>query len=112
MQRVSDAGFGGLSLKRFAVSVDKSTGRWDGGLVIHRCRFLSLVLRLPRRWWVYPGVSRLDYDAVHEGGYFPVRIESNCDTEIARWLERHPKVSRVLPGLESHPQHALALRQT
>jgi hypothetical protein len=37
---------------------------------------------------IYPGVSRLDYDAVHEGGYFPVRIESNCDTEIARWLER------------------------
>jgi cystathionine beta-lyase/cystathionine gamma-synthase len=33
--------------------------------------------------------------------------------EIARWLERHPKVSRVLhPGLESHPQHALAMRQT
>ena len=32
---------------------------------------------------------------------------------IARWLERHPKVARVLhPGLESHPQHALALSQT
>ncbi len=31
---------------------------------------------------------------------------------VARWLERHPKVSAVLhPGLESHPQHALALRQ-
>ncbi len=32
--------------------------------------------------------------------------------EVARWLERHPKVSAVLhPGLESHPQHELALRQ-
>jgi cystathionine beta-lyase/cystathionine gamma-synthase len=32
---------------------------------------------------------------------------------IARWLEKHPKVSAVLhPGLESHPQHDLALRQT
>jgi O-succinylhomoserine sulfhydrylase len=32
--------------------------------------------------------------------------------ELARWLERHPKVARVFyPGLESHPQHALALRQ-
>jgi len=32
--------------------------------------------------------------------------------EIARWLEKHPKVSAVLhPGLESHPQHDLALRQ-
>jgi cystathionine beta-lyase/cystathionine gamma-synthase len=32
--------------------------------------------------------------------------------EIARWLEKHPKVAAVLhPGLESHPQHELALRQ-
>ncbi len=32
--------------------------------------------------------------------------------EIARWLEQHSKVSRVHhPGLPSHPQHALALRQ-
>jgi cystathionine gamma-lyase len=32
--------------------------------------------------------------------------------EVARWLERHPKVSAVLhPGLPSHPQHQLALRQ-
>jgi cystathionine gamma-lyase len=31
---------------------------------------------------------------------------------LAQWLERHPKVSAVLhPGLPSHPQHALALRQ-
>jgi len=31
---------------------------------------------------------------------------------VARWLERHPPVSAVLhPGLESHPQHELALRQ-
>jgi cystathionine gamma-lyase len=32
--------------------------------------------------------------------------------EIARFLEEHPKVERVIyPGLESHPQHALARRQ-
>ncbi len=31
---------------------------------------------------------------------------------IARFLEKHPKVERVhYPGLESHPQHALAKRQ-
>jgi cystathionine gamma-lyase len=31
---------------------------------------------------------------------------------IAQWLEKHPKVSRVFyPGLESHPQHALAKGQ-
>lgn len=32
---------------------------------------------------------------------------------IARWLEKRPEVAAVLhPGLESHPQHELALRQT
>jgi cystathionine gamma-lyase len=31
---------------------------------------------------------------------------------IAAWLEGHPAVERVVyPGLESHPQHGLALRQ-
>jgi O-succinylhomoserine sulfhydrylase len=32
--------------------------------------------------------------------------------ELARWLEKHRNVARVhYPGLESHPQHALAMRQ-
>ena len=32
--------------------------------------------------------------------------------EIARWLEAQPGIGRVYyPGLPSHPQHALALRQ-
>jgi O-succinylhomoserine sulfhydrylase len=31
---------------------------------------------------------------------------------VAHWLERHPRVARVYyPGLQSHPQHALAMRQ-
>jgi cystathionine gamma-lyase len=31
---------------------------------------------------------------------------------VARWLENHPAVERVLyPGLESHPQHQLARKQ-
>lgn len=31
---------------------------------------------------------------------------------IARWLERHPRVTQVnYPGLESHPQHAVAAEQ-
>jgi cystathionine gamma-lyase len=44
-----------------------------------------------------------------------VRMEEHNRSalEIARWLEKHPQVSAVLhPGLESHPQHMLALRQT
>ena len=43
-----------------------------------------------------------------------VRMERHVRTAaaIARWLEAHPRVTRVLyPGLESHPQHALAARQ-
>jgi cystathionine gamma-lyase len=43
-----------------------------------------------------------------------LRMERHCDNalKIAHHLERHAKVSRVIyPGLESHPQHALAKRQ-
>lgn len=43
---------------------------------------------------LYPGVSRLDYDAGHEGGLFPRHIESNTDPDVARWLE---SVIRVVP---------------
>ena len=39
------------------------------------------------------------------------RHSSNAMT-IARYLEKHPKVARVIyPGLESHPMHAVAARQ-
>lgn len=32
--------------------------------------------------------------------------------ELARWLEKQPQVARVhYPGLSSHPQHALAMKQ-
>jgi O-succinylhomoserine sulfhydrylase len=38
--------------------------------------------------------------------------QSAAALELARWLEAHPAVARVFyPGLESHPQHALARRQ-
>jgi cystathionine gamma-lyase len=43
-----------------------------------------------------------------------LRIERSCANalELAHWLEREPKVRKVYyPGLESHPQHALARRQ-
>ncbi len=36
---------------------------------------------------IYPGISRLDFDFKHEGGVFPVHIESNNDPNIAHWLE-------------------------
>jgi hypothetical protein len=37
---------------------------------------------------IYPGINRLDYDFEHEGGYFPVHIESNTEPEVAEWLEK------------------------
>jgi len=38
--------------------------------------------------------------------------QSERALELARWLEGHSKVARVhYPGLASHPQHALAVRQ-
>ena len=41
-----------------------------------------------------------------------MKAQSAAALELARWLERHRAVQRVhYPGLESHPQHALAKRQ-
>jgi cystathionine gamma-lyase len=43
-----------------------------------------------------------------------LRMERHCDNAlaIAGALERHPRIEKVFyPGLESHPQHALARRQ-
>lgn len=44
----------------------------------------------------------------------PLRMRQSSESSlaIAQWLEKHPKVTRVLyPGLPSHPQHELAKRQ-
>lgn len=44
----------------------------------------------------------------------PVRMKQHCENamKIARFLEKHPKVQRVIyPGLTSHPQYSLASRQ-
>ncbi len=43
-----------------------------------------------------------------------LRMQRHCDSalQLARWLETQPSVDRVFhPGLDSHPQHALAARQ-
>jgi cystathionine gamma-lyase len=43
-----------------------------------------------------------------------LRVERTCQNAqaIAEWLEKHPKVEKVIyPGLASHPQHALAKKQ-
>lgn len=41
-----------------------------------------------------------------------MKAHSASALALAQWLERHPRVARVLyPGLPSHPQHALAMQQ-
>ena len=43
-----------------------------------------------------------------------LRMQRHCENahKIAQWLETHPSVDHVLyPGLTSHPQHELAVRQ-
>lgn len=54
-------------------------------------------------WVLLKGLETLD-----------LRIDRHCANaiKVARFLESRPEVARVLyPGLESHPQHALAARQ-
>ena len=41
-----------------------------------------------------------------------MQAQSMAAHQLAAWLENHPKVARVYyPGLASHPQHELAMRQ-
>jgi len=43
-----------------------------------------------------------------------LRMQRHCESalELARWLEKQPAIERVYyPGLPSHPQHELAMRQ-
>lgn len=44
--------------------------------------------------------------------FIRMKAQSAAAQELAEWLEQQPRVSRVYyPGLASHPQHALAMRQ-
>jgi cystathionine gamma-lyase len=43
-----------------------------------------------------------------------VRVERHCENamKVARWLASHGRIEKVIyPGLESHPQHAVAKKQ-
>lgn len=43
---------------------------------------------------IYPGINRLDYDYLYDGGYFPAHVETCRNPETSRWLER---VIYILP---------------
>ncbi len=51
---------------------------------------------------IYPGINRLDYDFNHDGGIFPVHIESCNSSKVARWLERVLHLIAVEPRPESY----------
>ena len=49
---------------------------------------------------IYPGISRLDYDASVDGGWFPAHVESTSDPEVVAWLER---VIHLVPVAQRPP---------
>jgi hypothetical protein len=51
---------------------------------------------------IYPGVNRLDFDISHEGGIFPVHIESHNDPRTAGWLEDVIYMVPVAPRPEGY----------
>jgi O-succinylhomoserine sulfhydrylase len=54
-------------------------------------------------WVIVKGMETLD---------LRMKAQSAAALELARWLEGHKSIARVhYPGLPSHPQHALAMRQ-
>ncbi len=52
---------------------------------------------------LYPGISRLDFDYHHEGGLFPLHVESCNDPDVARWLE---EVVYVVPIAQRPPGYS------
>jgi len=63
----------------------------------------GMVLSPFNAWVVLKGLETLD---------LRMRAQSALAQELAQWLQGHQAVARVhYPGLASHPQHALAMRQ-
>ena len=63
----------------------------------------GMVLSPFNAWVVLKGLETLD---------LRMKAQSAQAHELASWLEAHPAVARVYyPGLASHPQHELAMKQ-
>ena len=63
----------------------------------------GMVLSPFNAWVVLKGMETLS---------LRMKAQSEQALHLATWLEAHPSVARVYyPGLASHPQHALAMRQ-
>ncbi|MFO1038547.1 MAG: O-succinylhomoserine sulfhydrylase [Geminicoccaceae bacterium] len=89
-------------------------GRCLGGVVLCRRDFRQNVLH-PYLKHTGPALSPFNAWVLSKGlETLGLRVPAHTATaeRLARWLEEHPKVNRVLyPGLPSHPQYELARRQ-
>lgn len=89
-------------------------GRCLGGAVICEADYRKQVLQ-PYLKHTGPTLSPFNAWVLLKGlETLALRVRAQCSAalQIARFLEDHGKVESVLyPGLESHPQHALARRQ-
>jgi O-succinylhomoserine sulfhydrylase len=89
-------------------------GRVLGGALVGRGDFIRETL-VPVLRTSGPSLSPFNAWVLLKGlETLPLRInaQSASALHLARWLQSHPAVARVLyTGLESHPQHALARRQ-
>jgi O-succinylhomoserine sulfhydrylase len=89
-------------------------GRALGGVV---CGTEAFVRKVLEPYMKHTGGSMSPFTAwMHLNGMatLDLRCRAMADTAlcVARALEAHPKVARVIyPGLPSHPQHALAMEQ-
>jgi O-succinylhomoserine sulfhydrylase len=88
-------------------------GRVLGGAVVGRKELTEEVFKFLRT--AGPSISPFNAWVILKGlETLRIRMEaqSAAALELARWLEGQPQVARVYyPGLPSHPQHALAMRQ-
>lgn len=73
------------------------------GVMAPVLRTTGMTLSPFNAWVVLKGMETL---------YLRMKAQSEQALAVARWLEARPEVARVYyPGLASHPQHALAMRQ-
>jgi len=89
-------------------------GRVLGGALVGRTDFVRDTL-LPVLRTTGPSLSPFNAWVLLKGlETLPLRVKAQSASalQLARWLQSQPAVARVLyPGLESHPQHALARSQ-
>ncbi|NMF88703.1 O-succinylhomoserine sulfhydrylase [Aromatoleum petrolei] len=88
-------------------------GRVLGGAVVGKKAIVDDVLKFLRT--AGPAISPFNAWVILKGlETLRIRMEAQSKTslELARWLEQQAGVERVYyPGLASHPQHELAMRQ-